>query len=111
MFGGLGKLAQLLANPQAIKQQAEEMRTRLAEMRIEGISAEGYVRVVVSGDHRVISVMVSEHLPALHRSDIEQHIHAALERALVLAREATSREISAMTGQLGLPGIENFLKA
>jgi DNA-binding protein YbaB len=110
MFGGLGKLAQLLANPQGLRDQAERMRTRLAELRVEGSSPQGEVRVVVSGDHRVISVQISPELQETEITLIEEHVQVAFSQAFERARAATARELSELSNSLGLPGFEQFLK-
>lgn len=110
MFGGLANLAKLMSNPQAIQQQAQEMRNKLAASRITGESVEGHVQVVVTGDFRVLEVQVSEELSNLAKPEIEQHILAACAEALIKARQMTTSEMSQLTQSLGLPGLDKFLQ-
>ena len=110
MFNGLANMARLMANPKAAQDQAQEMRTRLAEMQLTANSAEGHVQVVATGDHRIISVTVSEQLSGLEKSEIEQHILSACSAALDKARQATASELATITQHLGLPGLDKFLQ-
>lgn len=109
MFNGLANLARLMSNPKVVEDQAREMRARLTALRLTAESAEGHVQVVATGDHRIVSVTVSEHLSGLEKSEIEQHILAACSVALDKARQATAAELATITQNLGLPGLDKFL--
>ncbi len=109
MFNGLANMARLMANPNAVKEQAQEMRTKLADMRLPGESAAGHVQVVATGDLRIVSVQVSQELSGFDRETIEMHIYTACTAALDKARQATTQELAQLTQNLGLPGLDKFL--
>ncbi|MCA9088970.1 MAG: YbaB/EbfC family nucleoid-associated protein [Planctomycetaceae bacterium] len=109
MFQGLAQMARLLSNPQELKDQAQDMKSRLAEMRLQGEAAEGRVQVEASGDHRILSVRIDDALMNADREIMEGHILSACNSALEKAREATARELSQLTSGLGLPGLDKFL--
>ncbi len=102
-------MARLLSNPQELRDQAEDMKSRLAKMRLQGEAAEGRVQVEASGDHRILSVRIDDVLMSTDRETMEGHILAACNSALEKAREATARELSQLTSGLGLPGLDKFL--
>lgn len=110
MFNGLASLARLMSNPQAIQEQAQQMKQRLAEMRLTATSEGGYVEVVVSGDHRVISMVFSESYSELEKEEMERHTYAACNAAFEQARQTTAEELSKLTQGLGLPGLDKFLQ-
>ncbi|MBY0262905.1 MAG: YbaB/EbfC family nucleoid-associated protein, partial [Phycisphaerales bacterium] len=59
MFDSLkaaGALAGLMKNKDALKQAGERIKSKLADLRIQGGSGGGAVRATVSGDLRLIAL-------------------------------------------------------
>ncbi|MCA9081984.1 MAG: YbaB/EbfC family nucleoid-associated protein [Planctomycetaceae bacterium] len=109
MFQGLAQMAKLLSNPQEIQNQAQQMKSRLADMRLPGDAAEGRVQVEASGDHRILSISIDEQLLQEGPEIVQGHVLSACNAALERARSAAAQELSQLTSGLGLPGLDKFL--
>ncbi|MBE0476097.1 MAG: YbaB/EbfC family nucleoid-associated protein [Coriobacteriia bacterium] len=95
---------------QAQKMQADMARVQdeLKEERVEASVGGGAVKVVMSGDMRVVSVTIDP--SAVDPDDIamlQDLAAAAFNEALRMAQELASQKMSAVTGGLGgaLPGM------
>ena len=99
MFGSFGQLAGMMKDFQALKQKLEIMKQELAQMEFSGVSEDGSVTAVVSGDCFVRAVTCTTSSPA------PQAIADAVNRAIAQAKNAISQKISEATGGLPLPGL------
>lgn len=108
MFKEMAALANLMKNANQIVGQAGEMKARLAAMRIEGHS-QG-VAVVATGDHKIVSVRISEeaHI-SLDRGSLEAALLAASAEALAKAREAVAQEMNGVASDLGMGGLSDAM--
>lgn len=108
MLKGLGNIASMMKNAQQMMANAEEMKAKLKEVRVEGTAGADMVKVVASGDQRVVSVTVDEAVFASGDKEmLEDLIASATNSALDQAREAAAAEMTKLTG--GMPGMEEAL--
>ncbi|MBI1221161.1 MAG: hypothetical protein GC180_01045 [Bacteroidetes bacterium] len=86
------------------KQKAEEIKQRLEQVSVMGQSADGAVRVVVSGSRRILDILISEETTSaeMQKTQLIEAINHALEQADKVA-EAEMAEIAKelMPGGLG----------
>jgi DNA-binding YbaB/EbfC family protein len=103
MFKEIGQLAGLMRNMGKIREEAERMQGKLAELHAEGSAGGDMVTVRVNGKMEVLAVKIAETAPLQDRELLEDLICSATNQALDRARELVSREAQNMAASLGLP--------
>lgn len=107
-----GTIAGLMKDKDKLKAAAERIKAAMAELRCEGSSGGGAVRVIVNGEMRVLSVRLAPALAAaVSGADgataaeglIAEATNEALARAKDAARQIVTREAEAM-------GLGDFVK-
>lgn len=99
-------------NMQAMLKQAQRMQAEMAraqeelkDERVEASVGGGAVKVVMTGEMMVESVLID---PAAVEPDdvamLEDMVAAAVNEALRQAQELAARKMQAVTGGMGLPG-------
>ena len=99
-------------NMQNMMKQAQKMQADMARVqeelkheRVEASVGGGAVKVVMTGELKVESVMID---PAAVDADdismLEDMVAAAVNEAVRQTQDLTARKMSAVTGGLGLPG-------
>lgn len=102
MFKELGQMAKLLGQLPKIKEEAEKLQQRLAQITADGDAGAGTVKVKVNGRMELLSIQL---LPdALgDRELLEDLIVAAVNQAIGRVRQAAAEETGKMATTLGLP--------
>jgi len=100
-------------NMQQIMQQARKMQAQLAEaqeqlkdLEVSASAGGGMVKVTATGDGAITSITIDPE--ALDPEDVEliqDTILAAVNEALNSAQELSSRQLGAITGGMGMPGM------
>jgi len=93
---------------QAQRMQAEMARVQeeLVEERVEASAGGGMVKVVMTGDLQVDSVVIDPE--AIDPEDVEilaDMVTAAVNEALRMAQEASAQKMSRVTGGMNIPGL------
>jgi DNA-binding YbaB/EbfC family protein len=117
MFGKLGDIASLLRQAPEIMRQAQEMQgkaaemqERLGKMQVEGTAGGGMVTVKASGQQKILGVTVDVSLLADGDKEmLEDLIVAAVNSALDKAKALASEEMSKLTGDMNIPGMEDVM--
>ena len=99
MFGSFGQLAGMMKDFQALKQKIEIMKQELAQMEFRGVSQDGTVTAVVTGDCFVRSITCTT------SSLNPQAASEAVNQGIAQAKNAISQKISEATGGLPMPGL------
>lgn len=95
-------IKQLMKQAQAMQQQMQE---KMAQIRVEGTSGGGMVKVTMSGSKEVISVAIEKE--AVDPEDVEMLqdlITAAVNEAGRKVDEAMQSQLGGMGAGMGLPG-------
>ena len=100
-------------NMQQIMQQARKMQAQLAEaqeqlkdLEVSASAGGGMVKVTATGDGVITSITIDPE--ALDPEDVEliqDTILAAVNEVLESAHEVASRQLGAVTGGMGMPGM------
>lgn len=105
-------MQRMMKEAQKMAAEMAKAQAELAERSFEGSAGGGAVKVVVTGDQRVLSVTVdSELLTDVDEDDVEMigdTITAAVNDALDKSRDAQAQAMGPLAGGmggLGLPGI------
>lgn len=99
MFGSFGQLAGMMKDFQELKKKIEAMKQELAQMEFRGVSQDGAVTAVVSGDCFVRSIVCTTANPN------PQAVAEAVNRGIAQAKNAISQKVSEATGGLPVPGL------
>jgi DNA-binding YbaB/EbfC family protein len=96
-----------------IMKQAQKMQAGMAKVqeelmdeRVEASAGGGTVKVVMSGDLQVVSVIVDP--AAVDPEDVEllqDMITAAVNEGIRMAQEIASQKMAAVTGGMNIPGM------
>jgi nucleoid-associated protein EbfC len=110
MFKGLGNLAGLLKQAQEMQGRMSDMQEKLAQTRVEGEAGGGMVVVEATGQQKIISCKFDPSLLAAGDQEmLEDLVVAAVNQALDKSRDAAQEEMSHLTGNLNLPGLDDAL--
>jgi hypothetical protein len=83
----------MLHKLEGLKQEAEESKLRLEAMEISEEAGGGLVRITLNGNRKVKSLEINADLKSLDKSDLEDLIVVALERALDRANAVNESEV------------------
>ena len=108
MLKGLGNLASMLKQAQALRGQMADMQERLGRARVHGSAGGGMVMVEANGQQNILGFRID---PSIlnDREMLEELLVAATNQALEKSREAAAREMEQMTGNLNVPGLGEAL--
>ena len=105
MFKEMGQIANLMRNLPKMKEQMEEMQSKLDKIHTDGESGAGMVQVRANGKMEIISVVISDEAFKMQdKPYLEELIRSASNQALAKAKLAIAEETAKMTQSLGLPG-------
>ena len=96
----------ILEKAKEIESKVKESQEKIRNIRAEGTSGGGDVKVVLNGDGEIQSLFISDKLFKEDKSLIEDLIIAAHNNAKNNLKSKTSDELSKVTGGFGLPGFK-----
>lgn len=99
MFGG-----NMMKKLQDMQQKVEETKARLDTILVDGESAGGKVKVVVTGNRKVKEVKVNGELENYDNEELEDLLIMALNIALEKAEQVNENEMKAASAGL-IPGM------
>ncbi|MFM7098825.1 YbaB/EbfC family nucleoid-associated protein [bacterium] len=105
MFKEMGQIANLMRNLPKMKEQMEEMQSKLEKIHADGDAGAGMVRVRANGKMELVSITISDDaLKMQDKACLEELIRSASNQALAKAKLAIAEETAKMSQSLGLPG-------
>ena len=101
-----GNMKEMLKQAQNMKSQMKKIKKELETIEVEGVSANGACRVVMTADMKTKEVKMDETLLSSEAYVIENAIKVAVNEALEDAKDTSAKKLKAVTGGLtdGLPG-------
>ena len=109
MFGNMGQLMNLMKNAGQLKQQVADMKGKLAAARFQADSGGGQVVATCDGTGDLVSLKIDPKLVVAGDVEmLEDLCVAAVRAASTRGRDAAQQELSALTGGLGLPGMDKL---
>ena len=101
-----GNMKEMLKQAQNMKSQMKKIKKELETIEVEGVSANGACRVVMTADMTTKEVKIDETLLSREAYVIENAIKVAVNEALEDAKDTSAKKLKAVTGGLtdGLPG-------
>ena len=110
MFNQLGNIADLMRNAGKLRETVEKATESLGQIQVEGTAGGGVVTARANARLELVSVRIDPKLLADGDAELlEDLVTAAVNQALVKAREAMASSMSSLTGGLPIPGLANLL--
>ena len=101
-----GNMKEMLKQAQNMKSQMKKIKKELESIEVEGISANGACKVIMTADMKTQDVKIDETLLSSEAYVIENAVKVAVNDALEDAKDTSAKKLKAVTGGLtdGLPG-------
>lgn len=104
-----GNMAQLLKQARDVQKKIEEVQNELEELKIDGDSGGGMVKVVVNGKQQVLELSIDQDAMSEDKELLEDLIISAVNNALNKSLEESQNRMNAVTGNMlggmNIPGI------
>ena len=98
--------SKILEKAKEIESRVKESQEKIKNIKVEGSSGGGDVKLVLNGDGEMQSLFISDRLFKEDKSLIEDLIIAAHNNAKNNLKSKTSDELSKVTGGFGIPGFK-----
>tara|TARA_B100001287_G_C22626960_1_gene503037 strand:+ start:50 stop:370 length:321 start_codon:yes stop_codon:yes gene_type:complete len=93
----------MLSKAKAMQDKMQEVQKKIKEIEVEGVSGGDLVKVILSGDYEIKSIIISENAKKESREIINDLIIAAFNNAKENLKKRSADELSKVTGGLNLP--------
>ena len=101
-----GNMKEMLKQAQNMKSQMKKIKKELESIEVEGVSANGACKVIMTADMKTQDVKIDETLLSSEAYVIENAVKVAVNDAIEDAKDTSAKKLKAVTGGLtdGLPG-------
>lgn len=106
MKGLPGNLGELMEQAQKLQQNMAQLQTDLGKQEVESSAGGGMVKVKVSGQQLITSLVIDP--TVVNPSDVamlQDLIQAAVNEGIRLSKELFKSEMSKLTGGIPIPGL------
>ncbi len=93
----------MLEKAKEMQKKMKEAQNEIKNIQVEGVSGGNLVKVVLSGDYELKSILISEEAKKENQEIINDLIIAAFNNAKENLKKKSSEEISKITGGINLP--------
>ena len=93
----------MLSKAKAMQEKMKEAQEQIKKIEVEGISGGSLVKVVLSGNYVLKSIVISEEAKKESQEIINDLIIAAYNNAKENLKKKSAEELSKITGGLNLP--------
>ena len=93
----------MLSKAKAMQEKMKEAQDQIKKIEVEGKSGGDLVKVILSGDYEIKSIIISEAAKKESQDIIKDLIIAAYNNAKENLKKKSSEELSKATGGLNLP--------
>ena len=100
MKGGIGNL---MKQAQKMQEDMQKAQQEIAEMRVEGQSGGGLVKVVMNGQHELHQVQIDDSLVGDDKDMLEDLVAAAVNDAVRKVAEVSKEKLGGLAGSMNLP--------
>ena len=96
----------ILEKAKEIESKVKESQEKIKNIKAEGSSGGGEVKIVLNGDGEIESLKISDSLFKEDKTVLEDLVIAAHNNAKNNLKTKTSDELSKVTGGFGIPGFK-----
>jgi len=100
MKGGIGNL---MKQAQKMQEDMQKAQQEIAEMRIEGESGGGLVKVIMNGQHELHRVEIDDSLVGDDKDMLEDLVAAAVNDAVRKVADVSKEKLGGLAGGMNLP--------
>ncbi len=98
--------SKILEKAKEIELKVKESQEKIKNIKAEGSSGGGQVKIVLNGDGEIESLKISDSLFKEDKTVLEDLVIAAHNNAKNNLKTKTSDELSKVTGGFGIPGFK-----
>ncbi len=93
----------MLSKAKAMQEKMKEAQEQIKRIEVEGISGGSLVKVILSGDYEIKSILISDEAKKEKQEIVNDLIIAAYNNAKENLKKKSAEELSKVTGGLNLP--------
>tara|TARA_B100001769_G_C21729772_1_gene401031 strand:+ start:240 stop:560 length:321 start_codon:yes stop_codon:yes gene_type:complete len=94
---------EMIQKAKLMQQKMKDAQNEIKNIQVEGVSGGNLVKVILSGDYELKSIIISENAKKEKQEIINDLIIAAYNNAKENLKKKSSEEISKITGGINLP--------
>ena len=98
--------SKILEKAKEIESKVKESQKKIKEIKVEGSSGGGAVKIILNGDGEIENLYISDNIFKEDKSLLEDLIVAAHNNAKINLKSKTSDELFKVTGDFGIPGFK-----
>ena len=102
----MNDFSKILEKAKEIETKVKESQQKIKNIKAEGVSGGGSVKIILNGDGEIEKLQLSDKLLNEDKNLIEDLIIAAHNNAKNNLKSKTSDELSKVTGGFGIPGFK-----
>ena len=99
----MADFSEMLQKAKQMQQKMKEAQDEIKNIQVEGVSGGNLVKVILSGDYELKSIMISENAKKESQEMINDLIIAAYNNAKENLKKKSSEELEKITGGIKLP--------
>lgn len=104
-FGKMKDFANALQQAQKVQQGAQELQAQLEQLEIEGMSGNGLVKVIMSGNQEPRRVEISPDAMSQNAESLSAMVTEAMQDAHTKSTDHMRARMEELTSGLNLPGM------
>ena len=93
----------MLSKAKAMQEKMKEAQEQIKKIEVEGISGGSLVKVILTGDYEIKSILISDEAKKEKQEIVNDLIIAAYNNAKESLKKKSAEELSKVTGGLNLP--------
>ena len=93
----------MLSKAKAMQEKMKEAQEQIKKIEVEGISGGSLVKVILTGDYEIKSIVISDEAKKEKQEIVNDLIIAAYNNAKENLKKKSAEELSKVTGGLNLP--------
>ena len=93
----------MLSKAKAMQEKMKEAQEQIKRIEVEGVSGGNLVKVILTGDYEIKSILISDEAKKEKQEIINDLIIAAYNNAKENLKKKSAEELSKVTGGLNLP--------
>ena len=93
----------MLSKAKAMQEKMKEAQEQIKKIEVEGISGGSLVKVILTGDYEIKSILISDEAKKEKQEIVNDLIIAAFNNAKQNLKRKSAEEISKITGGINLP--------
>ena len=99
----MNNFSDMLSKAKDMQKKMKEAQDQIKRIEVEGVSGGNLVKVILSGDHELKSIEISDAAKKESQDIINDLIIAAFNNAKENLKKKSAEELSKITGGLNLP--------